>query len=265
MWRHKDCGHEFTRTLWKLWQTHKCPRCTGQVKTTIEDVKSKLILENRPIQVLSTICPNTQTKIRWKCLKEECGHEWEAPVASVLVGQKSGCPICARNVRLTLEIINKRVESRPLKCLSTEYINNQTLLLWECNICKHVWKATSNNVTINGQGCPACGKVSMNITNAKRHKEKWEQIPAIVYFVRCWNENESFYKIGMTIHKTQQRLSGIPYNYEIIREIYTTRYKACFLEIAYQDKSCHYSYKPQIYFEGETECFSTLDKEVLYA
>ena len=43
-----------------------------------------------------------------------------------------------------------------------------------------------------------------------------------VYVIRCWDDNEEFYKIGRTYLKTKQRFKSnksLPYNYEIVKEI----------------------------------------------
>ena len=54
----------------------------------------------------------------------------------------------------TLEDAKKSAEEHEGECLSTDYINTQTLMLWRCKN-KHTWKASYANV-IRGRWCLRC-------------------------------------------------------------------------------------------------------------
>lgn len=80
-----------------------------------------------------------------------------------------------------------------------------------------------------------------------------------IYIIKCWNDKELFYKIGRTFTKTNKRFIStiLPYNYEIIEEI-TGKPKYIFkLEKKLHKKLKTKKYRPNIKFNGYTECFTT--------
>jgi len=58
-------------------------------------------------------------------------------------------------VKLTLHDAQKIASERGGVCLSEEYINNVTLMLWKCK-CNHIWKARFANVKNSNTWCPEC-------------------------------------------------------------------------------------------------------------
>ena len=116
---------------------------------------------------------------------------------------------------------------------------------------------------IEGVGCQKCSKESLdggyNQKVAERKKEEWMLKPAMVYTIQCWNDDEEFYKIGITTTSIEMRFkdSYIPYRYRLIDVIYTNLYDAVYLE-AKMHKENKSKYIPKLYFKGYTECFSSL-------
>lgn len=120
-----------------------------------------------------------------------------------------------------------------------------------------------------GYGCIDCGFENSNgggtggynKTNAERNIDIWKDIKAKVYTVKCSNEDELFYKIGITTKfDTIDRFKcGFPYNIEILYNINTNLYDAVYIESFLHDTFNEMSYKPTIKFGGWTECFSELD------
>jgi hypothetical protein len=101
------------------------------------------------------------SKLKWKC-KE--GHVWEAPLHSVK-NHNHWCQECAKK-RVAdfhrLDGVKEAIviaESRGGECLSREYTNNRTKILWKCEF-GHVWRAAFINIKTQGQWCPKCGKES---------------------------------------------------------------------------------------------------------
>jgi hypothetical protein len=85
---------------------------------------------------------------RFKCGR--CGHEWNSRFPG-----KSWCPNCAILARRnTLEDAKDLATSKGGLCLSTEYVNNSTKMLWQC-AAGDVWESTYNNTQYHW--CPACG------------------------------------------------------------------------------------------------------------
>ena len=80
-----------------------------------------------------------------------------------------------------------------------------------------------------------------------------------VYVIRCYDENESFIKVGKTFQTTEARFQlegAMPYKYEIIYEIVSNGYNVCKLEEKIKKELKQYSYRPKIMFNGYYECFT---------
>lgn len=127
--------------------------------------------------------------------------------------------------------------------------------------CTHTWNATWKNVK-NGSRCWICNqKGYYTIKNAEKYKDQWKTRKGLVYIIKCYNDSECFYKIGVTSLTVKYRFhskSEMPYKYEIIKEIPLSIYEACYLETFLHDIHKAHSYKPTIKFEGYTECFSEI-------
>ena len=121
------------------------------------------LAEKKGGKCLSIEYVNTRTKLKWQC-KE--GHVWEAKPKKIKRG--TWCPICARNVRLTIEKMHKLAEKKGGKCLSTEYVNTRTKLKWQCKE-GHVWEARPDNIK-RGTWCPICRLKSTNDINRYKNK-----------------------------------------------------------------------------------------------
>ena len=146
-------GNRYRRGTW-------CPECA------IEKTRGRGVLEALYIDEMAEIARgrggdclsrdyvNNKTPLLWQCEKS---HEWSATPHSVKTG--SWCPVCAESVKLTLQEMRAVARKRAGRCLSKEYINNQTPLSWQCRK-RHEWEATPAMVkgTRNTPGtwCPVC-------------------------------------------------------------------------------------------------------------
>src|SRR5690606_19081413 len=85
-----------------------------------------------------------------------------------------------------------------------------------------------------------------------------------VYIIRCWNDNEEFYKIGRTFTPVERRFrdkKSMPYNYEVLEEIIFDSALDCFnKETELKRQSKEFKYLPSIDFDGKHECFSEIKK-----
>lgn len=129
-------------------------------------------------------------------------------------------------------------------------------------ICKKhgVFHITPNN-HLNGQGCSKCSleldnfKKSNWIKKAQRKNVKY----AIFYIIKCYNENEEFYKFGITFNSIQDRYNSrlMPYKYEIVRNIKSKDLDYIWkLEKRFKKFKVKNRYTPKIKFSGhKTECF----------
>ena len=125
-----------------------CPDCAGRHNITLE--KLQLIALERRGKCLEESYHNGKIGLKWEC---ELGHEFQA-TAEKVIHRKQWCPICAGNVKLTLHDMKNLAASRNGKCLSTEYVNSQSNLIWQCEF-GHNWEATASNIK-RGKWCPDC-------------------------------------------------------------------------------------------------------------
>jgi len=150
-WRCKE-GHVWEATPHSVKQGKWCSKCSAikrgkQLRMTIQEMQE--IAEKKGGKCLSTEYVNGFTKLRWQC-KE--GHIWEARPVSIKRG--GWCPYCAHKVRLTIEQMHEIAKMRGGRCLSTEYIDLNTKLIWQCKE-GHVWESNPANVW-SGSWCPFC-------------------------------------------------------------------------------------------------------------
>ncbi|MDN4605893.1 hypothetical protein [Sporosarcina highlanderae] len=147
-----EYGHQWEMRPNDVKNGQWCSTCNGSHKLTIEEMNQ--IARDRNGLCLSIEYINNRTKLRWRCAK---GHEWDATPDAVKRG--TWCEICSKKEsgkkrRLKIEEMHSIAKERGGRCLSTEYINNSTHLLWECSI-GHTWKANANNIK-SGTWCPRC-------------------------------------------------------------------------------------------------------------
>jgi len=155
-----------TKLLWEcdkehIWEARPlhiksgtwCPECAKErngdsQKLTIEEMQE--LAKAKGGMCLSKKYINAYTKLRWQCSQ---GHKWDAVPYSIKRGE--WCSICSHISGITIKDMQEIAEARGGKCLSKEYENNYTILLWECDK-GHTWKATPSTIK-SGHWCPKCG------------------------------------------------------------------------------------------------------------
>jgi hypothetical protein len=146
-----ELGHIWEADLHNVKAGHWCPVC-GWMKrdrkpVSLEEMR-KLAADHRG-KCLSEFYVNTDSKLKWMCEK---GHIWEAIPSAIKKGH--WCPICAGNINLDLEQIQKIASDRGGKCLSKNYHNIRQKLKWQCSE-GHTWFASYSNI-YSGGWCPEC-------------------------------------------------------------------------------------------------------------
>ena len=145
-----SCGNEEAYISFKSFQKgHRCSKCGGNKKLTLEEIKEK-VKELNNYEILSTEYINSTKKLIFKCDK---GHIFESTWGSIQQGHK--CRFCMDQLKRTIDDVYKIVEKREGKCLSTEMENRKTPLLFECKEGHQWW---GNYVNINHSWCPECGR-----------------------------------------------------------------------------------------------------------
>jgi hypothetical protein len=147
-----EYGHQWEMRPNDIKSGQWCSICNGSHKLTIEEMDQ--IAKDRNGYCLSIAYINSREKLRWRCEKD---HEWDASPGAVKQG--TWCEICIKKEngkkrRLSIEEMHKIAKERGGKCLSSEYVNSQIHLLWECS-CGNRWLARPDNIK-NGNWCPRC-------------------------------------------------------------------------------------------------------------
>jgi len=140
-------GHQWEATPNNVRKGTWCSYCAGKAKLTIEQMQE--LAKQRGGKCLSKVYINKASRLLWEC---DQGHQWEASPGSVKRG--NWCPHCSGTARLSIGAMHQLSQRRGGRCLSSEYINTKTNLLWECSK-GHRWEAAPNNVK-NGSWCPIC-------------------------------------------------------------------------------------------------------------
>lgn len=184
-----------------------------------------------------------------------------------------GCRNCSyeqrgNNRKLTLNcFINKAnlIHNFKYNYSKTEYINTKSKIIIICPEHGEFLQYPSHH--LREIGCQKCSNLLMgwsdkNWKNQAKNSKHFNSFK--VYIIRCWNEEEEFYKIGKTFVKLTKRFhskQSMPYNYEIIK-IYESKSQAkkiSNLERELHKKNYKFKYVPKMYFEGMGECFNKIE------
>jgi len=111
-------------------------------------VDARQIAQARGGVCLSRTALNGRSRLQWQCAE---GHTWVARFANVKHG--NWCPQCAGKGPLTITDMRALATERGGRCLSDEYVNNRTHLLWRCAE-GHEWWAKPQD--IRRTWCPHC-------------------------------------------------------------------------------------------------------------
>lgn len=118
--------------------------------TTISIEEMQKLAMQRGGLCLSKSCINSKSKLWWQCAR---GHRWQSTPFSIKVRQ-SWCPYCAGTLPLGMDAMHVLARERGGKCLSKEYENCKTKMLWQCKH-GHKFQSTPDNIK-QGRWCPHC-------------------------------------------------------------------------------------------------------------
>ena len=139
------------------------------------------------------------SKLEWQC---RSAHVWKAAPNKVRSGR--WCPTCAGRPKRSLEDAQRVARERGGRCLSKEYKNNKTPLLWEC-VRAHRWEARADRVmrNVTPTWCAICagavrrtiedmrgwarmrgGRVLSNVARGMHTKLQWECVHGHRFWMR---------------------------------------------------------------------------------
>lgn len=140
------------------------------MKITIQDMID--IATERGGTCLSPEYITAKTKLEWKC---KLGHSWFATPNHIK--NSTWCPLCSQKrvsdgQRLNIKDAQNIANENKGKCLSENYKNARTKLLWECEK-GHAWQAVYDSVR-RGTWCPTCaGHEKKNLEDCLEYGKKF--------------------------------------------------------------------------------------------
>ncbi len=282
-YKHNDTGMVWRTTLTKLekyghnkFSKYNKGTTVGKYKTQEEVLLKFVQVHDNTYDYSNVVYINNITKVEIICKTH--GSFWQRP-SDHKMGK--GCRKCSyANKKTLIEVLRDftEVHNNKYDYSNVVYINSKTKVDIICP--KHGRFSQSPNSHLRGQGCPTCANVihkkcaQSNATgwthtawekagNASKHFESFK-----VYVIRCYNEEESFFKIGKTFNTLESRLanntSKLPYTYKVLKVIEGEAKEISKLEHKLHKLNKEYKYLPAKEFGGRFECFSEL-KEELFA
>lgn len=160
-------GYYYYITFDSLYRGSKPPRFHKSNPYTIQNIKLWCKLNNKSFELLSNKYNNKEIKLKWKCLKNNCGEEFWCDWNNIRNGK--GCGIChGKQVSLLTCLATKRPELvkewHPIKNGNltpynvTEGCNKE--VWWQCSKNpEHEWKSVISSRTrdkAKTTNCPYC-------------------------------------------------------------------------------------------------------------
>lgn len=214
---------------------------------------------------------SSQEKIKVRCTKHN--HIFKKDIQTYLAGY--GCPKCSAEnysklrTKTTEDFIKEAEEIHGNTCDYSEtiYKGCRQKIRAKCNIHNEYFETHPIN-HLRGGRCRKC--LSERLSEAMSGKEgvggysrsgyinQANGRIAYVYLIRCYNENEEFYKIGKTFLNINSRFtkSNLPYIFEEVNLHYGEAGYIFDLEIELHRKYKSYRHSPDKWFAGHTECYN---------
>ena len=152
-------GHRWNASAASIRNGSWCPWCARNRR--LELASMRRLARKRGGRCLSHTYVNNHTSLLWECKR---GHRWKGVSSNVKTrGHKRGtwCLKCYGlrrrfRVRGSLDSMERLARKRGGHCLSEEYRNAKTKLLWQCSK-GHRWSARPDSIR-QGSWCPDCAR-----------------------------------------------------------------------------------------------------------
>jgi len=215
---------------------------------------------------------SSKYKVKVRCTKHNI--IFEKDIQSYLLG--CGCPKCsAENYsflrkKTTEQFVKeaKEVHENRFDYTNTTYISVKNVLSVTCKKHSNTFECyPDNHLKVKSGGCKKChseyiskkfkGREGTCGYTKSAYIKQAKGKECRVYFIRCWDDQEEFYKIGKTFLDINIRFkkSNMPYSFT---EVDSIKGEAGFIydlenELHRQYKS--HKYRPEEWFAGYTECY----------
>lgn len=236
-----------------------CSYCSNKLQLTTEQFIEKAREKHGDKYDYSLVdYKNGRTKVKIICPK----HDIFEQIAANHINSSQGCLKCGGCSKHTIESIKNK-----LNAVHNSFYDYSLIKIYKNNkekidiICpKHGVFSQVINSHMNGHGCPSCKNENNGWTRIKfkKHCIKNNNGLGTFYVIKCFNENEEFYKFGITSRPVKQRYCGkrdMPYKFEIIQEITDIPEIIWNFEKSLKTYTKQFRYSPKISFPGSlTEC-----------
>jgi Zn ribbon nucleic-acid-binding protein len=147
-------------------------------RLTEQEISDRLV--GRGIELVAGSFKNIREPARWTCLVDPKHGEFSAPPKQIIHANGS-CPLCGKVNKLTEEIVELKIEGRPLSLLPGTLKGSDKKAQWKClsDSSHPLWFATPSSVINSNSGCPVCsGKLPLT-EDAIRLKLKEREITLV--------------------------------------------------------------------------------------
>lgn len=249
-------------------QNGGCPKCSTTTKLTLNDFVSQSNNIHNFTYIYDKVeWLNTRAKVTITCRK----HGDFVQIADQHLRGR-GCPKCGdKNAREKLSMsvddfinIANDIHNNKYDYSKVVYKNSYTKVEIICPYHGSFWQRPHGH--LQTRGCKKCGdkaKFDFRKSAYIAHCNDVNKGKANLYIIKCWKDNEVFFKVGITIHNLNKRFAYcMPYNFEEIIFAELTAEKAWDLEKYLHNRLKRLRYKPKIQFGGSTECFFDVGDDV---
>lgn len=262
---HKMCGKIFSCKPNNHLMGSGCSHCFQKVKSNITDFEAKArVIHGNKFDYSAAEYKSNKSKIKILC--RACGDTFYQKPNRHLCGD--GCANCSGSKPLTNESFSKKASKKHSGKYDYSMVDvkkSDEKVTIKCRGCELVFTQTPSN-HLAGYGCPKCKveNTGWTKTNFKNACVKNNGVGTL-YIIKCWNDSEEFYKVGITSRKISERFkkSAMPYQYSVISELSMDAADVWDAEKSLKRNISKIKYEPKIKFGGSTyECFSHITDDV---
>ena len=252
-------AHEHLRSKYGCQECAKDATAKGKKLTTADFVRKAKAKHGLKYDYSKSVYAGSATELEIIC--PEHGSFFRTPNNHIQGGY--GCNKCAGKAEFTLQDFlsqAKEVHGNKFNYKKVQYRNKTTKVEIVCKTHGSFWQSPSEH--LKPRGCLQCAKESAgwSRTDFTRHCKRNNNSLGTLYVIHCFNDSESFFKIGITSTSLKQRFKGskIPYDYEILYEVNNRAEYIYDLEVRLLNMLKEFKYEPHRNFKGHTECISTI-------
>lgn len=261
-------------SFWQIARDHYnskagCPSCAGTKRlTNLEFMQKAKKIHNNKYLYPDLNYKNNRGTIKILCPTH---GEFKQTATDHLSGKS--CSKCVKELRMFKKTIHQDAFIK--RCLIvhgdkydyslTKYTKMNDEIIVICRV--HGIFRQKANTHQRGSGCLECARASSNYNRGSFVEFCSKNKFGLLYLIKCFNDNESFFKIGITsklnVLNRFKRLGDMPYKYIVLGTIYGDPKNIWNMEKFLHRELSPKRHKPEIWFKGATECFHTLNKETL--